>query len=512
MIININALGQIGIISDKQPASLPPNAFSDAQNVRFKDGQAMRVRGYTDMQTLDGQGMYILPYEYSGSAYWVLTTSRRMYSWDGTTLADITRTSNPYVGDPSDSWTGGVYNGQTLLNNGKDIPQIWTPDLANAIDMENWPTTWRAKAIRPFRNFVIAMNMTEDGVEYPTKFRWSDVADPGTVPATWIPDPTNQAGDDIIEETQGEIIDADALRNDLIIYKSDSAYFMSYVGGQFVMANRPALKTRGILAPRCVKEFEIGKHFVVDRGDIYIHDGNKSESILKGRAYDKFFPAMDQDNFEQSYVTKNFIDEEVWFCFPETGSSFPTKAAIWNWRDNTWGVRDLPDATHTAFGTYPATEDEYNPTVRSLISLGIDATALYPETTLYPEATLYPDDGETSIYAMEADGEYQANGSDITCTVTRTGIKPEQSDGVWQCRNAFPHCEGGAIKVRVGSQDSPNQTPTWSAQQTYTPESTNDKLDFRVTGKYLAYEIEFPKASEGNVSSIDFDLVKVGNR
>lgn len=512
MIVNINALGQVGIISDHQPTSLPPNAFSDAQNVRFREGQAMRVRGYTEMQAMDGQGVYILPYEYAGAAYWMLATSRRLYSWDGTTLAEITRSSGVYGGDPADIWTGGVYNGQAIFNNGRDIPQVWAPDLGLAIDMPDWPSNWRAKTVRPYRNFLIALNMTEDGVNYPTRFRWSDVADPGTVPTSWIPAATNQAGDDVIEETQGEIIDAEALRNDLIIYKSDSAYFMSFVGGQFVMANRPALKTRGLLAQRCAKEFEIGRHFVADRGDIYVHDGNRSESILKGRAYEKFFPSIDQDRYGTSYVTKNFIDEEVWFCFPESGSSFPTLAAIWNWKENTWGVRDLPDASHTAFGTYPATVDEYNPTTRSLISLGINKTAQYPETTLYPEATLYPDDGDSSIYAMEVDGEYQANGSDMTCTVVRTGMKPEPTDGVWLCRAAFPHCEGGAIKVRVGSQDSPNQTPTWSAQKTYTPEGTNDKLNFRVTGRYLAYEIEFPAAAEGNVASIDFDIVQVGTR
>ena len=514
MIVNINNLGQVGLISDQQEQSLPPNAFSDSLNVRFRNGTAWRVKGYESMQAITGQGLYIMPYEYDGGAYWVFATARRLYSWDGSTVTEITRTSGVLSGNAEAMFSGDVYNGIALLNNGVDVPQIWTPDDTNAADLTNWPSTWRAESIRSFKNFLVALNMTEDGTNYPTKFRWSSVADPGTVPTEWVAAATNQAGDDVIEETQGEIIDAEALRNDLIIYKSDSAYFMSFIGGQFVMQNRPALKERGILAKRCAKEFKTGQHAIFDRNDIYVHDGQTSESILKGRMYDKVFPAMDQDNYFRSYVTRNWVDDEVWFCFPETGASFPTHAAMWNWRENTWGVRELPDVTHTSYGTYPSASYS-NPIERSLVSMKIDKTALYPASTLYPvlktdPGVYYPDDGDSSLLAMEYG--WDADGSNMTCTVERTGFRPENKDGVYRIREVYPHGEGGDISIWMGKQDSPNQTPTYEGPYTFTPEGTQEKINTRVTGRYLAFKIQFPVASEGKVSSVDFDIVKTGRR
>lgn len=510
MIFNINALGQVGVISDQQAHTLPPNAFSDALNVRFREGAAMRVKGYENMQTVPGQGMYILPYEYVDAGYWVYATSRAIYSWDGSTYTDITRTSGPLNGNLGDVFTGGVYNGVAVLNNGVDVPQMWTPDMVNATDLSGWPSTWTAGTIRPYRNFLIALNITEDGINYPTRFRWSDLADPGTVPSTWVADATNQAGDDVIEETQGALVEAEGLRNDLVLYKTDSAYLMTFVGGQFVMQNRPFLKSRGILAKRCAKEFMTGQHFVADIGDIYVHDGQQGHSIATDTVRRKIFSSIDTTNYIRSFVARNWNDDEVWFCYPEAGEFWPNMAAMWNWKTGAWGFRELPATTHIAFGVYPSTESQFNPTQRSMLSLKIDKSALYPATSLYPSTSLYPDDGESSLLAMESG--YQAAGSDMTCTVTRTGLKPEPGDGVWMCRAVYPHAEGGALSVEVGSHDSPNDSVNWSSAQTFTPEGTQEKVDVRVTGRYLAFRVTFPAAASGGLASVDFDVVKVGTR
>lgn len=44
-ILPINNIDQTGMIKDASPVALPPNAFSDARNVRFKDGNAKKMEG-----------------------------------------------------------------------------------------------------------------------------------------------------------------------------------------------------------------------------------------------------------------------------------------------------------------------------------------------------------------------------------------------------------------------------------------------------------------------------------
>ena len=44
-VIPITGLDTVGVIKDSPPVSLPPNAFSDARNVRFKDGSVRKMEG-----------------------------------------------------------------------------------------------------------------------------------------------------------------------------------------------------------------------------------------------------------------------------------------------------------------------------------------------------------------------------------------------------------------------------------------------------------------------------------
>ena len=46
-ILPINNLSEIGLIMDTPSVSLPPNAFSDCQNVRFRDGAIRKFPGET---------------------------------------------------------------------------------------------------------------------------------------------------------------------------------------------------------------------------------------------------------------------------------------------------------------------------------------------------------------------------------------------------------------------------------------------------------------------------------
>ena len=48
-VVPITQLDQTGVILDTPPVALPPNAFTNAKNVRFKDGAVRKMEGEVDI-------------------------------------------------------------------------------------------------------------------------------------------------------------------------------------------------------------------------------------------------------------------------------------------------------------------------------------------------------------------------------------------------------------------------------------------------------------------------------
>lgn len=92
-LIPIQNVGQIGIIKDTPPYNLPPNAWSDGNNVRILDNGVKKIAGYQEvMATCPFAPYYIHPYlASSGTYYWIAYGSADIAVWNGSTWTDITR-------------------------------------------------------------------------------------------------------------------------------------------------------------------------------------------------------------------------------------------------------------------------------------------------------------------------------------------------------------------------------------------------------------------------------------
>ena len=92
-LIPIENVGQIGIIKDTPPYNLPPNAWSDGNNVRLLDNGVKKVAGYQEvMATCPFAPYYLHPYlTVSGTYYWIAYGATDIAVWNGSTWTDITR-------------------------------------------------------------------------------------------------------------------------------------------------------------------------------------------------------------------------------------------------------------------------------------------------------------------------------------------------------------------------------------------------------------------------------------
>ena len=177
-----------------------------------------------------------------------------------------------------------MLNGIAFLNNPNDVPQAWTPSASNNFDaLSNWDANHTCRALRPYKNFLIALDVTKTATRYPHLVMWSDAADPGLVPGSWVPSATNRAGEYPLSETDDFVVDGLSLRDTFVVYKQESCWGMQLIGGDNVFRFYRMFDNVGVLGAHCAIEFKRGQHAVFAPDDIVIHDGVTARSIVDNR-------------------------------------------------------------------------------------------------------------------------------------------------------------------------------------------------------------------------------------
>jgi hypothetical protein len=241
-----------GLQTDLLPHEMADGALEVARNVSVKSGHVMRMAGRANIgpDYPDGHAPhYLLSYQSTTQRLVIGAGLTRIYTNDFVTTADVSRTvGGAYTGTADDRWAGGVLHGIAVLTNGKDLPQA-RGDTGSFENLANWPSTTRCDVIRPFRNYLIALNITEGGQKQPFLVKWSHAADPGTLPTSWdTSNPALDAGDFPLSEGADKIVDGLTQGDAFIIYKESSIYRMTYTGGGTVFQFDQISSQHGLLA------------------------------------------------------------------------------------------------------------------------------------------------------------------------------------------------------------------------------------------------------------------------
>lgn len=353
----IEEVGSVGIIADTDPEKLPQAAWSDGENIRFVDGMARKCAGTRALAGSLSTSSYSLFYfdTLDGAHHFVYAGLDQVFLIDTVTHHNITRVTTSgtiqlYSASSEELWTGGVLNGLLFLNNGVDQPQIQLTATASCklSNLPNWPTTLTTvcSAMRSFKSFLVALDVTKGTTRYRQMVKWSSIADPFTPPPSWDEaDPTEDAGEVFLAETNGSVIDCLPLRDVNIIYKDDSVWGMQYTGDNNIFNFYKIYTEVGILAKNCAAAFE-GMHcFLGADLDVYVHDGANIRSIGQSKWREWLRDNLAAENFRRAFVVSNPVTTEIWICIPTGNSAHPSKALLWNWRQDTWGLRTLPNVS-----------------------------------------------------------------------------------------------------------------------------------------------------------------------
>ena len=503
--VTIPLIGSVGVIQDLPPQELPLSALTDAQNMRMRDGAAERIAGdrqIFDAPTVTPYGLML--YRTATDLFLVHLGLAKVFVDASGGRTEITGSPAP-TGVASDRWTGGVLNGVLIVNNGKDKPQFWGGNVANDLAaLTNWPSTATCKVMRPFRNYLVALDVTKSSTRYPHMVKWSSAADPGTVPASWDEtNPANDAGEVDLAETTDAMVDALPLGDALIIYKSSSMYSMTYIGGQFIFSFRRLPGETGMLAPNCGAIVPMG-HVVLTAGDVVLFNGQQTKSILTGKMRKWLFNNLDSNYYGRSFVVSNPQLNEVWVCFPTTGSDVCTKAVIWNWADNTLTVRDLDGATCAASG--PFTYTISNPWSSNAYNWDTDPTVWDVSDIPLSQASLLL--GTDAPQLLVADLTTQFHGVAFTALMERTGLTFDDPDRVKLMTSITPRVDGATgqtLYIQAGAAMDAEGTYTWGTPVTYTIGSTR-KADVMASGRFLAYRVYSTASINWRIRAMDVDV------
>lgn len=496
----ISPAGEHGIVSDIPPHELPPNAWSSGNNVHFSEGYAEKIIGH---RSLFG-GASVAPYFLTtvrptvGNAFWIYAGATAVYAYDAAHHI-ITRVSGAYTSSGARNWQGGVMNGLLFLNNGADIPQVWVPavNTQKLIDLPNWPVNTRAAVIRSFKNFMIALDVTKSGNRDSRLVKWSHPAAVGSYPSSWDEtDTTKDAGEYSMAESEGLNIDCVPLRDVNIIYKDDSVWGMSYVGGTDIFRFFNIFRNIGIVGKNCAVEFQTGQHLVFARDDVYVHDGQVPHAILRGKTNKQLYNRLDATNATYSFVALDTAKTEIMICYPETGFTYCNMALVWNWRSGAIGFRDLPQVS--AISTGIANELVGLESWGGSIGTWDSDAAEWSQTAANPAQTrlvmAVPD--SSSLFGLMPDTTDFA-GESFTSSLKRTGISapirenqlPDISSmkfclGIWP---RITGTAGGIIHVRFGTQMTTDEEPAWETLSDFII-GTTVKVDTMKTGRLFAVE------------------------
>jgi len=360
MAIPVEQLGKGGLNADLPPMIVPPNTFTDLLNVRFDDDSVQTTTGETTHRVVSITPDYGIHWRRPDQGYNIFAKNGNIVRVDAAGSSSSMFSSADSVYTNSD-WQGTLFNGgyAIVLNNGTSTPLYClygsTTAGSSFQPLPGWNyvsgLTVTAKVVRSLNYSLVAANLTltQSGTTTyaPSTIRVSVQANTGSIPTIWQPGVTTDTADEFELNSTSPILDMAELRGNMFVYSSDSISILT-IGT--VTRVSPYSKSYGILSTDCVIEFD-GKHFVVDRNDIYIHNGSGAiESLADFRVKKYFFSNLNKNAVNKVHLIKNSFYKEIWINYPKGSSTVCNEALVYNYKNNTWSKRVLPSITYTFTG------------------------------------------------------------------------------------------------------------------------------------------------------------------
>ena len=365
-ILNIRDMGTVGVNSDVAPWELPPQALSAGVNFRMSSGKIQSAGGIdlVGQSTKDDIGHIAASRDFNANAKWVVAGSDDIQVWSEGQFVSIKGTLT-FAGLQPELWSSCRIGAVTFLNHPDYFPIYWVDVTGSINDAELLPwhvteETWEDKdyscrAICSHKNFLFALGMKEGNDEYRDKVWWSHPAEPNGIPFSWRP--TLEQPDSIAGYVNlgrgGSIVGGESMRDSFVIYSEDAINVMDFTGDAIGWRRRTVSTSADLIGKEAIVEVK-GMQYFISRDDIMQFDGNSMQSLTHNRIRRTLGANLNVNAAHTSWAAHNQTFNEIWFAVPSSNANYPDRAYVFNYRDNTWGIRDLEQQfIHGCFGDEP---------------------------------------------------------------------------------------------------------------------------------------------------------------
>lgn len=510
---SIDTLGRLGFMPDVAELELPPGGWTDSRNVRYRDGAAEKCRGYVQaLGDLSATAIFAAPITDGTNYFWVYGSNTVMYATDGAQHVNITGSVSLAATDDL-GFTGGAFHGHIIINDGQAIPQSWVPSLGNdLVSLTAWPSL-TCKVMRPFKDFLFALRVTDTGTYNPRVLRWSDRAAAGALPLSWdFSDPTNQAGINELGQTPDQIVDCMPMRDSLVVYKEYHTWIADYIGMPDVFSFRQAFTQIGLLTENCIAAFG-SSHVVLTDNDLILHDGAQARSIIDKRARRWLFNRISSDRFRRAFLVTDYRNRTIKVCFPETGLDWPNLALCWDWAEDTLHVEELGGPkTYATNGIIPGT-----------VAVSFDAqtgsfdsdAASFDEETYNQFLTRIVLTDAMANRAYQDDSGEDFNGVPMACYAERRGSLISKDLGrIKRIMRLMPQVlgtVGDTINFMIGTRSAENESTAWHGPYPFAI-GTDYKIDLRVTARIIDLRVEYSGVNTFRLHDLEVEYEPQGYR
>jgi len=257
-------------------------------------------------------------------------------NWQGLASDDdILYVTNNVIGDNIQYWDGLAW---TALH-----PQI---DAAGTL-------LDTAKIIMVFQNYLVALDTTENGVNYQNRARWSQWGSP-VDPLAWRSDIPGR-GSFLDAPTKAPIISATIIKNHLIVYFDSATYELVYTNNAVVPFKWQQINSElGAQSMRSIVNFDSS---ILGIGTTGIHSCNgvtvqRIDKDIPDAVYDMY---ATEEGTQRTCSIRDYIPEMIYWSVPAQSdiifdtSTYPNKILAYNYKTPAWSYFD---DTITAFGYY----------------------------------------------------------------------------------------------------------------------------------------------------------------
>jgi hypothetical protein len=536
-LLPVRDVGGVGVVADIRPASLPINAFTRAKNVRFDEGKVGRspvFRAIKESLGFNPRFTYGIPADTSGgfAVIVIVSDTFSINQYANGSLSSLQGSIGTTAANPS-SITGTSLADMAYINRIDQVPVYIANGGSSFAALPNWDSTWRTESLRAYGDFLLALNTTEGGVNYPSRVRYSNLTLANSVPDSWdASDTTKSAGFNDLVQMKTGIVDGLTLGTNFIVYGKDQVWLMEFVGGTFIHNFRKLFSDCGIINQNCVAEVE-GTHYVFDHDDIYVHDSHTRQSICDERVKAYIFSGLNTAKTNRCFVHHNPDLDEVMFCYVSgddmaeyTHGDRCNRAAVFNYKNQTWSFADLPNVASATLGsissssTYANTSGVYNTIGGSYYTqeAGYDTHSLF-----VGESNATDGLATDKLYGLDlSDAGSLSFPLDATANkspfLERVGIDLDEMaplSGYKVINKIFPQIDTNNSNKNFvftfGASDLLGDSTVYQGSTTFNG-ATDYKIDTRVSGRYLSYKLTVDDTKDFSFIGFDADVLTTGRR